>query len=94
MPITLDTETRVQRITEAIRTLGDTTPPPLTSRVSIIDRVALRAGVVLVLWGSRRRQRLTPLTHETHGLLRQTERAREERARRALRTAPLAPFVR
>lgn len=83
MHSTLESDVRVDSITEALRTLTDTTPTVPTPRAHLLDRIALRVGLALLLWAARRTR--TPLTHEAHVQLRQQERDREIRERATLR---------
>ena len=61
----------------------------LTSRTSLIDRIALRLGLWLLIWGSRT-PRLAP-DRETHSRHHRAQAARAAREHGYLREASLAP---
>lgn len=97
MPITLESEARVQSVTTALRTItniipasSDTTAP--TPRIRVLDRIALRVGVALLLWGARAQR--TALTHQAHGRIHHTEHERESRESAAMRELFYGPLLR
>ena len=99
MPITLEAEARMQSVTTALRTITNTNttraavdtdaPAP---RIHLLDRIALRVGVALLLWGART-QRVV-LTHEAHGRIHHSERQRESRESAAIRDMLYGPLLR
>ncbi len=82
-PLTLERQHPPQQTAEAPR-------PSVSRRVAVLDRIALRLGLALIVWSRRRdRKRLSREQQRLdHANLVATERREREAERRALLTVP------
>lgn len=92
MHTTVQVDTRANSVTEALRTLTMPDPAPPLPRAKLIDRLALRVGLALLLWSARTQHQ--GIDHPEHARVLHTEQARRQRETTAERRALLAPTLR
>lgn len=88
MQTLLEAEAQVQRVTTALRTITNpiatvTETDAETPRIHVLDRIALRVGVALLLWGARTRR--VCLAYDAHRRIHHTESERAARESAAAR---------
>ena len=89
MHTTVQVDPRANSVAEALRTLTLPDPAPPLPRAKLIDRLALRVGLALLLWSARTQQ--SSIDPTEHSRVLHSERERQHREHAAQRRALLAP---